>query len=493
MLENNKKRFGRRILALALTFGIAGGVFAGFKAAAENISDDQPSWFFANSETNPHEASFWTCVFGKDGSFSKMEAREGDAGAYKWHPENISDKEYVGGYSLNSSVLKWAAMEYSVSVTGVAKSRPYGSSVIHAAGASAELIIVLKNGETGNFYPLYPTAGKWEWKILSGDYLNPDVANETELFKTAVKAGDKIYYVARPTGENEIGYVDITPTIDLTDDSSALSDYPANEGFSEWKEPEPLEEDKHEKVNSYISSWYINNIETNTADNDYPFSYREGTDGKYDTFLVNRDFIGENAVWKSGIGSAPWVGPWFASGDSGRDGVITFTAPESGIATVSSTTGTLVPEHIEDGADGFKFLIVQENDKGEFCPLYPTKGKWDWQEITETKSADLGELSTYIKAGEKIHFIVHSTGTPQGDVLKIDPSVSVTLTEDEELYPTRFGSFDYAEITVTEQDELDKPLLPATGDNNGIVFALFAAVLSLAAMAFINSIIRNKA
>ena len=136
---------------------------------------------------------------------------------------------------------------------------------------------------------------------------------------------------------------------------------------------------------------------------------------------------------------------------------------------------------------------MQENDKGEFCPLYPTKGKWDWQEITETETADLGELSTYIKAGEKIHFIVHSTGTPQGDVLKIDPSVSVALTEDEELYPTRFGSFDYAEITVTEQDELDKPLLPATGDNNGIVFALFAAVLSLAAMAFINSIIRNKA
>ena len=92
--ENQMKgKWKKRDLSLMLTAGmILGGITAmpedsDFVSAAD-ITNDQPSWFIGNSATNPHTASNWTCFYGKNGSFFKMTAREGESGQYIWHPED---------------------------------------------------------------------------------------------------------------------------------------------------------------------------------------------------------------------------------------------------------------------------------------------------------------------------------------------------------------------------------------------------------------------
>lgn len=209
--------------------------FGGDRSAENDITNDQPSWFFGNSDTNPHTASHWAAMYGLNGNFFKMTAKEGETGNYIWHPEDVTDATYVRGYALNSTTDNWAVMGYAVSQTGTAISSPYGSTTVHANGGSAEFMVVLRNGSTGRFYPLYPTEGVWEWKALTGVHATPDVANGETIFSAPVEKGDIIYYVARPTGENTAGYVNICPQISLTDDKSVLNNYPTDDEFTGWE------------------------------------------------------------------------------------------------------------------------------------------------------------------------------------------------------------------------------------------------------------------
>lgn len=212
--------------------------WGGDRNTENDITNDQPSWFFGNSETNPHTASNWATMYGVNGNFFKMTAKEGEKGSYIWHPENVTDTTYARAWGLYSTTENWAVMGYAVSQTGTATSIPYNTTTIHANGGSTDFMIVLRNGSTGRFYPLYPTAGEWEWKTLTGNSASPDVANGTTLFSAPVQKDDIIYYVAKPTGENTTCFANVCPRIDLTDDKGVLKNYPTDDKFTGWENSE---------------------------------------------------------------------------------------------------------------------------------------------------------------------------------------------------------------------------------------------------------------
>ena len=235
-----KGKWKKRVLSLMLTAGmILGGITAmpedSDLVSAADITNDQPSWFISNSATNPHAASNWTCFYGKNGSFFKMTAREGESGKYIWHPENVTDTAYVHSYAMQSTQDAWTALGYYVSQTGTATCMPYSNTTVHANGSSSELMIVLRSGDTGRYYPLYPSKGVWEWKTVTGNAQNPDIANGTTIFEASVKKGDTIFYVSRPSGDQARGYINLVPQIALTDDSTALTTYPERDAFTGWE------------------------------------------------------------------------------------------------------------------------------------------------------------------------------------------------------------------------------------------------------------------
>ncbi len=223
---------------MIVVFGmLVGGFFTGHinSVLAADITNDQPSWFIGNGETNPHPSSKWTCFYGKNGSFFKMTAREGGKGKYVWHPENVEDTAYMNSYAMQSTKDAWTALGFYVPQTGIATCTTYGSSSIHANGGSSEFMVVLRNGYTGRYYPLYPKEGVWEWKTLTGSSTEPDIPNGATLFEASAQKGDTIFYVSRPSAGRERGYINIVPSISLTDNASAMRFYPASGAFTGWE------------------------------------------------------------------------------------------------------------------------------------------------------------------------------------------------------------------------------------------------------------------
>lgn len=237
-MSKSKRAFW--LLVVGILSGILFYLFYNFVlVTAADLTNEQPSWYIGNGETNPFSNSTrWAYFYGKDGNFVKMTAREGTKGQYIWHPESVNDPEYIRSYSMQASKKNWTGLGYYVMQTGIATSTTYGSSIIHANGKSSDFMIVLRNGHTGRYYPLYPKAGTWEWKTLNGTSKAPDIANGETLFETPVEKGDTIFYITRPCGDNDSSYINLIPRIDLTDDSSAIHSYPEANAFTGWEERE---------------------------------------------------------------------------------------------------------------------------------------------------------------------------------------------------------------------------------------------------------------
>ena len=309
------------------------------------------------------------------------------------------------------------------------------SDVYLTGGAgTAKMMIVQKRGN--DYYPLWPTAGAFDWQTITDD--ERVSLSGGNAATTSTTSGDEIFIVLQKGSQQ----ISINPQISFTSkeaDKNIVITPPNTSLFVPW----PQGAVTPGTPVTHASSWYINNKTQNDAQNDYPFSYRQGYNGVYNIFLPTRGELYSNAVWQGANAAPPWIAPWFISGNTGVDGVVTFTASENGKAEILGRQEGLTLEAVAAGYDGLSFMIVQENVQGQFAPLYPVAGQWEWKTVSADITGDFEGFSTYMVAGEKIHFIVHSTGIPQGDVLAFDPKVRYTTFTGSELYPASWSAFQY--------------------------------------------------
>lgn len=170
------------------------------------------------------DGSYFQYMTGIDGEFSKLSEYSttswvGAGGVwtvgndnYPWVAQwNIGIRDSVDG------VISWhSAKEGSVVISS--------AEVINASVDRAELLIVQKRGNA--YYPLYPTAGSFEWKTVTPDaFTLPEVTAD-------VKAGDEILFIARA---DVSGIVRINPQI-VFEEKEVESD----EVFMEWPKSNAL-------------------------------------------------------------------------------------------------------------------------------------------------------------------------------------------------------------------------------------------------------------
>ena len=134
-------------------------------ASAADIASTNPSWWIANGTSNPGSGSYWTFYYLQNGSFAKMAHQEGEKGSFLWRPA-AGDPEYINSWSHTGSSSRYVAVGFTAASSGTVTGSAQNAIYTNANGA--QIMAVLQNAETGKFYPVYPTAGKWEWKTLSG-------------------------------------------------------------------------------------------------------------------------------------------------------------------------------------------------------------------------------------------------------------------------------------------------------------------------------------
>ena len=405
-MQKMTKRVLSGILAFFIILTVLSSVIT-IDVSAADIASTNPTWWIGNGTANPGNSStYWSYHYFQNGAFSKMTYLGGEATAYYWRPTAATDTELLNAWSLTSSASRYSAIGFSVAQSGTVTC--YANNAFYTNANGAEIMAVLQNAETGKFYPVYPTAGKWEWKTLSGTKESPDVASGTTLFTADYKTNDMIYFITRPVGENATGYSVTMPKIAMTE--GAAENYPAASSFTTWDPP---------KSTTSTTSWYAQQNQNPWPGSPFTFAYLNNS-----TKVISTMENFKTDHWESTSAKA-WAGAWYTNNTNTESAVITYTASKAGTVAIADNNKLKVI------TGSGEYMIVQESADGGFCPIYPTKGVWETTALTAGETTL--NVNTYVKAGDKLHLVYKSA---DGTWTQISTVPSVTFTP----YDTDFDS-----------------------------------------------------
>jgi hypothetical protein len=399
-------------LSLLAAIALLTTMFSSFVIAAAIGVD-----WYANQNQNPWPGSPFTFEKYESGSFSKLDTFVSGTG---W--TNSDSTVGIGTWFAKASNTRYAAIVYTTTAAGTAAITNTNNLALKN-GFSGEFIIMQSNGT--EFYPMYPQKGTWQWQTVNvGDSIPFATIN------TYLNAQDKIYFVLRAKNTGETSELQLNSKVDFAANGSDTGNLrPKSFGtFIKTFLTNPL---------TVSNSWYVNNITTNSRVDSTPFAYLKGTNGVYDTALTNRkDLSGGNWAWTNTAEASPWIGPWFVSSNTNIDGVVEFTSEADGVVSVSSSLALKI--ETKGTSDGFKVMIVQKDMNGQYYPLWPSQGAFNWQTIDDSSNITLPSINTGVKAGDRILYIVRSTGNSVNDTLFINPSITTTPGSTSSPRPSSF-------------------------------------------------------
>lgn len=429
----------RKKLAVALCAALMfGSIPAGMNTLAAEEKTTDTSWYVKQGE-NPYKGSCWTFSYYNGTGFQKMEQyMAAGEGGDEAHWRSRSGNAWFAAWYANCSASESAAAVFDPGQPAAVTVRDqFGPKVL---GSYQGQFLIAQQNSAGGFYPLYPTRGKWEYQTLSHENLSLEV-------EAYLAAGDKLYLVYKSADGNWT-QITTTPKITYTAaDTDVGGLRPENGSFTAWPEkdlvssggqvePPPPPSVKAEYIHSAAFS-------DKSAVNG-PFSYEFGFDGVFEGMSA---YYAPWKCWRDGD-SPPSVGSYYIGSTTKKDGLIAFTAPQDADIDIGSTLPVKLDKENAANCDGVAFMIVQQNTEG-FYPLWPKKGEFDWQMINNsTGELNLTGVTTKVKKGDRILFIARSTGGNIGDVVNIDPAITLLDTSDI-VYPS-FSAWSSKPITIPE-------------------------------------------
>lgn len=401
------------------------------------------------------DGSYFAYQYGNDGVYNFMASYQDYGWVTAWSCS--ADKAvypavanwFIAADAEQEGVISWyGAKEGQAVITSENK--------IFSSAAGGELMIVQKRGDS--YYPLYPTAGTFEWKALP---------LETEAFTLPsimadIKAGDEILFLIRG---NEDGIVQINPQISFLE--GTVED---NAQFTSW----PVKEKPAtEEVCSHSGTFNDSDKENpkGVCENGSYFTYEFGKSGKYEPmtrFSINKWY----QAWTA-YGEEPEICSWFISSDKNVEGAIIWHSNNDGELTIKSRR-MIATDHPEQVAE---FMIVQRRN-GKIYPVYPSTGKFEWKQITNTEY-QLPQIKTSVVKDDTIEFIVRSKDR---SVVKIDPQISFYAQENT----NQLKDSDFFEFPILkEESNTSKVQSPLTGDDATDLYLLLECMMIAAVLAAI--------
>ena len=410
------------------TAGLRPAAFGTFiHTHATSASTQTSSWYVNNQNTNTRQdGNPFVYTSGFAGVYDNiLLERLNFSGAYAWTGAN-SAAPWVAPWFISATTGIDGVAEFTAMADGTASVHSTMPIATESKGGNDGLdIMLLQQNIDGGYYPMWPAAGQWAWQRVD------DASNITmPTIQTGVKAGDRILFVVRSTGTSYYDTITVNPEITLT--PGAIGTRPA---FGAWDGEAAVPQ-------TFNSSWYVNNQNTNSYTDSNPFAYLTGNNGQYTTLLPSRlNFGGTDHAWTNTGDAPPWVGPWFISAGWGADGVVEFTCDADGVVGFTSSQN-LAFSNTSGECDGFEAVLVQKNAQGLYFPLWPAAGSWQFQTFNDSTNITMPVIKTGVQAGDKILFIVRSTGTPIHDTLNVAPQVIFTQNSTSVARPAAFGYFE---------------------------------------------------
>lgn len=405
--------------------------------AADGGTSYSHGWCFSESDKKSPEGAkveedkSFTYEYGVNGTFSLMTEYRADWGAWTLN----GDAPAVGGWFLSGSeaadgAIVWEApRNMSVELSSEIKITLDETNAKICDGVG---VMVVQQNEYG-FSPLWPTKGEFDWHDVKSEG-----AVDLSGVKTKVRKGDRILFVAHTLGKDSSGdTINIAPKVSQLVSSAS---YPT--GFYDWISDGKVNGNQGnivETITDYNHGWAFTEsnksqpkgAKINGVD---VFSYKYGINGK---FAALDKYNKEWNAWTR-KGEAPAVAGWYISATTGMDGAIEFKAPKNMHADISSEIEVVVDSYLKKTCDGVGLMILQQSDKG-FAPLWPEKGVFKWYDVKKQGDTNISGIQTYLKKDEKILFVVHSIGQPEGDNVNISPQISEITNGTT--YPKKFISW----------------------------------------------------
>ena len=390
------------------------------KAATEMTTDI--SWF-AGQNGNPWSGAYWTYLTGKDGEFEKMEnyiSNDSATANFKpgWSADENATTAYIGTWRQQATQDKWAVTSFEIAEEGNITGTSNLALKTNGAG-SGDVMVVLKN--EGGFYPVWPSKGEWQWQTVA------DASGIAMNFTTGYKAGDSLYYIVKPSENEEVTRIEICPN--LTFKGGTVAEYPTSfEVFGGM--PEGL------VTESTDIGWFATQGVQPWSGSHWTFEY---FDTNTQTFQQLETFVSESSYWTDLTGKA-LVKSWEQLASHEKYSAVAFTASQKGLVTLTTTSGA-----INGGNHAGEFMLLQRRGDEYHILL-------DWVEVAAGQSVTLPEVNTYVQPGEILYWITRSNSTTQQSHMSFTPKATYTYgaIDTESIYPTEWDNVIY---TMNEQEE----------------------------------------
>ncbi len=409
---------------------------AGSDTQNPGLASYNHGWAFGNSDKSNatgamiDNASVFSYEYGKNGQFHLLNRYKGDweAWTYNGEPPGVSGWYISANAGIDGAIVFTAPrdMQVDISSTMDLDVDAYQRDVCDGVG-----FMVLQQNSIGGFAPLWPARGSFQWY----DVKAKGPAGLSDV-KTYLKAGERILFVAHSTGTTTGDTVNVSPQIT---EISGGGTYP--DGFLSWVVTDSPSS-ATPSLETYVSSWYLGEggYNNNTEKNEYPFSYRYGFAGNYENYLPLKERYDWGNVWRIPDQWAPWIAGYFMSAARDVDGAVAFQAPETGTYEFSNNLGNVLKLSTEGGneSDGVQFLAVAQNESGNYYPVYPTKGSWEWLTLKKDQEYPFSPVTVSLKKNEKLLIITHSVGEEVNDTIAFDAKVALKERDSLSAYPASF-------------------------------------------------------
>lgn len=187
------------------------------------------------------------------------------------------------------------------------------------------------------------------------------------------------------------------------------------------------------------------------------FTYEYGVNGKFSLLTKY------NENWSAWTldGQAPAVGEWYLSGTETADGAIVWTAPRAMSVEISSTIEIALDSQHATSCDGVGLMVLQQNEYG-YAPIWPKAGSFTWHDVKAEGNATLSSVTTKVREGDKLLFVVHSLGANSvGDTVNVTPCIQEVAKIAE--YP--IGFYDWLSTNKVETTLPTAPEQPGAAEN----------------------------
>lgn len=211
----------------------------------------------------------------------------------------------------------------------------------------------------------------------------------------------------------------------------------------------------------YNNSWFV-------QQNTNPYTWGYCTYGYFDgnAFKTMEKYVAEadgvRAHWQSASGESK-VTDWRVFGTKNETPTISFFIGKSGYLEISEDAANPLQTN---GVDG-QFMIVQVNGEGEYCPLYPSRGKWEWKDIS-AEPTNIGTIRTYMNSDDRVILLWKTAGTSNIAVeTQAHFKFTYSSTDTEDIYAdytwTRWLGGGALEANQTKADEVSAQMKALAG------------------------------